>query len=52
VIYESSRPLADLADGLIHEAVAHFGDPLEIVRTDLGAKNGTHAIFDLKRKAQ
>jgi hypothetical protein len=52
VIYESSRPLADLADGLIHEAVAHFRDPLEIVRTDLGTKDGTHAIFDLKRKAQ
>jgi hypothetical protein len=49
VIYESSRPLADLAEGLIVGAVAHFGDPVEITRTDIGAKDGTNAEFDLKK---
>lgn len=43
--YHSSRPFADLAQGLIEAAADHFGDPLQIDREDLAAKNGCAARF-------
>jgi hypothetical protein len=49
VIYESQRPFADLAEGLILEAVVHFGDPISVVRRDLGDCDGTNAEFILTR---
>jgi hypothetical protein len=47
VIYESSRPFADLAHGLIAACIEHFGEQLEIVRTDL-VNDGTHTRFLLR----
>lgn len=51
VIYQSQRPFADLAEGLIEEAIKHFGDPITMRRTDMGDCDGTHAEFNLKRSA-
>lgn len=50
VVYESERPMADLAEGLIREAIDHFGDPLEVVRHDTGRCDGTSAEFELNRR--
>jgi hypothetical protein len=35
MVYRSPRHLGDLAEGLIHGAVAHFGDNVDIARRDL-----------------
>jgi hypothetical protein len=50
VVYHSARPMADLAEGLILEAIVHFGDPLDVVRRDTGLRDGTTAEFELNRK--
>ncbi len=47
--YSSSRPFADLAEGLISAAIRHFGDPIEMTRKDLPPGDGTNASFVLKR---
>lgn len=48
--YRSSRPLADLAEGLILASIEHFGDSIQVSRTDLAPGKGTHAVFQLIRK--
>ena len=45
--YISSRPFAQLCHGLIEASIEHFGEDLEIVRTDLEGAPGTHALFSL-----
>ncbi len=47
VVYQSSRPFADLAHGLIAASIEHFREPLQIVRTDLEGAPNTHAKFSL-----
>ena len=47
--YRSERPLADLAEGLIRGAIAHFGEPAELTREDLDPP-GRHARFTIVRK--
>ncbi len=49
VIYQSSRPFADLAEGLIEASIKHFNDPITMTREDLEPANGTHAKFVLVR---
>jgi hypothetical protein len=49
VEYRSTRPLADLAEGLIAEAIRYYQDPIRFDRTDLPPGNGTHARFKLMR---
>lgn len=46
--YSSSRPFADLAEGLIRGCIAHYGEPVRLIREDLGGVPGTHARFDLR----
>jgi hypothetical protein len=46
LVYKSSRPFADLAEGLIVATVEHFGEPITVVREDIGA-DGTQAKFHL-----
>jgi len=48
--YRSSRPFADLAEGLIRGCVKHFGEALDIVREDLAA-DGTASRFVLVPQA-
>jgi len=49
VIYQSKRPFADLAEGLITAAIKHFEDPIELTREDMPPADGTHARFLLVR---
>ena len=50
VIYKSSRPFADLCEGLINECVSHFGESISIKRQDL-ANDGTSARFTLVKQS-
>lgn len=45
--YRSTRPLADLAEGLIRGCVAHFGDRIDVRRTDVGDAGAHAARFSL-----
>jgi len=45
VEYLSARPFADLAEGLLQGCIEHFGDKLQLERTDLEGEPGTHALF-------
>ena len=47
--YASSKPFADLAEGLIESAILHFRDPISVTRQDLPPYDGTKATFSLKR---
>jgi len=49
--YRSSRPLADLADGLIRGCVAYFAEPIGVAREDLDMADGCAARFVLRRTA-
>ncbi|MCB1924521.1 MAG: heme NO-binding domain-containing protein [Gammaproteobacteria bacterium] len=49
--YQSRRPFADLAQGLIEGCAEHFGDRLEITRTDSAADDLYKSSFNLKRVA-
>lgn len=46
--YESSRPFADLCEGLIEKCIEHFGNDATCTREDLLA-NGTKTKFTLER---
>ncbi len=49
-IYQSRRPLADFAHGLIEGCIAHFGEPMRIDRVDLPVEDqGAHTRFTLTR---
>ena len=45
--YQSTRPFADLAHGLIVASIEHFGDEIEVARKDLPGAPGTNAEFKL-----
>jgi hypothetical protein len=45
--YQSTRPFADLAGGLIQACADYFGESFTINRTDLAGPPGTHALFHL-----
>jgi hypothetical protein len=47
LVYHSSRPLADLALGLIRGCIAHFGDPIEVQRHMVPGSDGCDARFVL-----
>ena len=49
VLYQSSRPFADLAEGLIDASIRHFGEAIQLSRQDLEPFDGTHAVFHLVR---
>ena len=43
--YQSTRPFAPLAEGLIRGCLAHFGEAADIEIEDLSAGAGTAARF-------
>jgi hypothetical protein len=45
--YRSTRPLADLAEGLIRGCIEYCGDPIRIHRADLPGTPGTATRFVL-----
>ena len=49
--YSSSRPFADLAEGLLLGAIRHFGEPARLVRQDDADAGGTRAWFTLELDA-
>jgi len=52
MVYRSSRPLADFAEGLILGCVEHFREPIDVQREDLPDAHGTAARFSLRRRSQ
>ena len=48
ITYNSTRPFADLAEGMMTACVNHFQDAVQINREDLGMQDGTAARFLLK----
>jgi hypothetical protein len=47
--YRSKQPLADLAEGLIQGAIAHYGEKINLTRDNLPCADGAHVRFTLKR---
>ncbi len=51
LLYRSSRHMADLAEGLLLGAIEHYGDTVDLERTDLPDEDGDQvARFTLRRK--
>lgn len=47
LFYRSSRPFADLAEGLILGCARHFGERIAVTREDLPGDQGSHVRFRL-----
>lgn len=45
MVYRSTRPFADLAEGLIRGCARHYGETFELTREDLDGSPGTAARF-------
>jgi Haem-NO-binding len=50
MLYRSSRPFADLAEGLIAGCIAHFGESILVHRNDIANSHGTHVRFVLTKQ--
>lgn len=50
MVYTSARPFGDLAEGLIRGCIAHFSEPIDLVREDLAAGELTSVRFTLTRR--
>jgi hypothetical protein len=50
MLYRSSRPFADLAEGLIAGCIAHFGESICVHRDDIASSHGTHVRFVLTKQ--
>jgi hypothetical protein len=46
--YRSTRPLAAFAEGLMLGAIAHFGETVEVIKTDC-AEDDTYVRFELRK---
>ena len=51
MVYQSSRPFGDLAEGLIRGCIEHYGEPITLQRDDLGSDGGSHIRFTMRRAA-
>jgi hypothetical protein len=50
MLYRSTRPFADLAEGLIAGCIAHFGEPIRMHRDDVTNSHGTYVRFVLTKQ--
>lgn len=50
VTYKSTRPFADLAEGLLEACIEHFDENIQLSREDLKGSPGTHAQFILTKQ--
>jgi hypothetical protein len=50
MLYRSSRPFADLAEGLIAGCIAHFGESILVHRDNIANSHGTHVRFVLTKQ--
>jgi PAS domain S-box-containing protein len=48
-VYQSARPLGDLAEGMLLGCAEHFGEDLELIREDLPTPSGGRVRFTLVR---
>jgi len=46
--YNSVRPMASFAEGLVRGCLEHFGDGREYTREDIGNRDGTRAVFRIR----
>ena len=51
MVYRSARFFPDLAEGLILETAAHFGEEVEVIREAVPAESGT-VVFHIHRKGR
>ena len=47
--YQSTRPFADLAEGLILSTIEHYGESIRVNREDLDGEPGTRARFTMEK---
>lgn len=47
MIYQSSRPFADLAEGLIRGCIGHFGEKLDLKRETVNVASGSSVRFTI-----
>lgn len=52
LVYRSSRPFADLAEGLIRGCARHFGEAIAVERENLAGEHGSHVRFRIARLAR
>ena len=50
MVYQSRRPFADLAHGLIEGCITHYNEPINVESEDLSNDGRTHVHFTLTRK--
>jgi hypothetical protein len=50
MVYQSRRPFADLALGLIEGCIAHYTEPVDVQMEDLSNEGRTHVRFTLTRQ--
>lgn len=50
MLYQSHRPFADLAEGLIQACIAHYGEPIRLEREDLESGTTNRTRFTLTRE--
>lgn len=50
LIYRSSRPFGDFAEGLIKGCIAHFREAIDVQKKDMSDGNATHVRFTLTRR--
>jgi len=50
MVYQSKRPFADLAHGLIEGCITHYGEPVNVESEDLSNDGRTHVRFTLTRQ--
>lgn len=50
MVYQSRRPFADLALGLIEGCITHYGEQVDVGMEDLSDEGRTHVRFTLKRQ--
>ena len=49
VQYRSSRPFADLAQGMLCGAIKHFNESISVTRKDFSCEQGAHTHFTLNK---
>jgi hypothetical protein len=49
MVYQSQRPFAPLAEGLIEGCVAHYNEKVDVNINDLSEGENTHVAFELTR---
>ena len=49
LLYRSTRPFSDLAEGMINAAIQHFNESISVTREDIPCQEGAHTQFTLTK---